>query len=211
VRTAWRTEGDGEFYCPGCGGDRNYRRLAGTRRFTVFNVPLAGRGAAGLIIECGTCRHRFGLDALDAPTTSHFSALLRDAMHTVALAVLSVGGCGTRQARATALAAVRDAGLFDVTEEELIGALAALDVAGPLGGDSCGGWLSTELHEALEPLGRHLLPQGRERLLLQGARIAVADGPYSPAERDLLESVGRSLLLTAGDTERLLQAAGAPS
>ena len=215
MRTAWHTEGDGEFFCPDCGGDRNYRRRSGTRRLTLLGIPLLTRGPAGTVAECGMCQGRFGLDALDRPTSARFSAMLRDAVHTVALAVLTAGGAGSRQARETALETVRAAGYGDCTEDQLIGVLAALAAdedqshgdgpGGPV--DGCGTWLSIELHEALEPLARHLLPQGRERILLQGARIALADGPYLPAEREVLAAVGRSLLLPAEDTEQLLEAA----
>jgi hypothetical protein len=217
VRTAWHTEGDGEFFCPGCGGDRNYRLRTGKRRLVVFGIPLLSRGPAGTVIECGVCERRFGPDALDLPTSSHFSAMLRDAVHAVALAVLAAGGAGSRHARRAALEAVHDAGLSDCTETQLLGLLAALaadeerlpgaddPLPGPLGG--CGTWLSAELHKALALLTLHLAPQGRERLLLQGACIALADGPYLPAEREALAAVGRSLMLTAEDTARLLEAA----
>ena len=145
--------------------------------------------------------------------------MLRDAVHTVALAVLTAGGAGSRPVRETALEAVREAGYGDCTEDQLIGLLAALAAdEGRLPGagsydalagavDGCGTWLSIELHEALEPLTRHLVPQGRERILLQGARIALADGPYLPAEREVLAAVGRSLQLPEDDTARLLAAA----
>ena len=53
-------------------------------------------------------------------------------------------------------------------------------------------------------------PPGRESILLQGARIALADGPYSPAEREVLTTVGRRLQLCADDTARLLAAARTP-
>ncbi len=217
VRTTWQTDGDGEFFCPGCGGDRNYYRRSGTRRLTVLNIPLMHRGSAGTVAECGACHHRFGLDALDPPTSSRFSAMLRDAVHTVALAVLTAGGAGSRAAREAALDAVRGAGFTDCTEDQLIGLLAALaadegrlpgsydSLAGAV--DGCGTWLSIELHEALGPLTPHLAPEGRERILLQGARIALADGPYLPAERECLAAVGRSLLLPEEDTARLLEAA----
>lgn len=46
VTTAWNTIGDGEFFCPDCGGDRNYRRRTGRRRFAVLGVPLVPRGSA---------------------------------------------------------------------------------------------------------------------------------------------------------------------
>ncbi|PWI43104.1 TerB family tellurite resistance protein [Streptomyces sp. ICBB 8177] len=217
VRTTWHTEGDGEFFCPGCGGDRNYRRRTGTRRLTLLNVPLLRRGSAGTVAECGACGERFGLEALQAPTTGRFSAMLRDAVHTVALAVLTAGGAGSRAARETALEAVRDAGFSDCTEDQLIGLLAALAAdEGRMPGaydaraeavDGCGTWLSIELHEALFPLAEHMEPQGRERLLLQAARIALADGPYQAAEREALAAVGRSLSFPQEDTDRLLEAA----
>ena len=64
---------------------------------------------------------------------------------------------------------------------------------------------------SLEPLAPHLAPVGRESILLQGARIAVADGPYLPAERAVLETVGRALAIAPEDTERLLAGVRSPS
>ncbi|QXE36900.1 TerB family tellurite resistance protein [Streptomyces sp. GMY02] len=215
IRTSWNTVGDGEFFCPDCGGDRNYRRRTGRRRFTVLGVPLLARGLAGPVVECAACHSHFGTDVLDHPTTLRFSAMLRDAVHTVALAVLAAGGVSSRTVRETAVHAVRAAGFEDCTEDrltDLVEALAAdtgrfITDPGP-----CGAALAIELHEALEPLAPHLAPAGRESIVLQGARIAVADGPYSAAEREVLSIVGGALLLCSDDTERLLLAAsGTPS
>ncbi|MFI6701204.1 TerB family tellurite resistance protein [Streptomyces sp. NPDC050509] len=215
IRTSWTTVGDGEFFCPDCGGDRNYRRRTGRRRFTVLGIPLLSRGCAGPVVECAACHAHFGTDALDHPTTIRFSAMLRDAVHTVALAVLAAGGTSSRTVRETAVLTVRAAGFEDCTEDrltDLVEALAAdtgrfvID-AGPFGAA-----LAIELHEALEPLAPHLAPAGRESILLQGARIALADGVYSPAEREVLSIVGGALQLRADDTARLLLAAsGTPS
>ncbi len=215
VRTAWRTEADGEFYCPECGGDRGYRRRGGTRRLTVLGVPLLRRGSAGTVVECSGCRTRYGLEALERPTSTRFSAMLRDAAYTVALAVLVAGGAQSRQARDAATTAVREAGFPECTEERLDAMLTALaeDTDEPAyleyedAIDGCGSWLSIELHEVLEPLAEHLAPQGCERILLQGARIALADGPYLPAERDALAAIGRCLLMTPKRTQGVLEAA----
>jgi hypothetical protein len=231
VRTAWHTEDDGEFFCADCGGDRAYHRRTGTRRLTVLNVPVLNRGPAGTVIECTACHRQFGSEVLLRPTTTRFSAMLRDAVHTIALAVLTAGGATGRPAREAAVGAVRSAGFSDCTEDQLLGLLAAIVAdegryAGPGAGtgpgaaelgpdsfadevDGCGSWLSIELHEALEPLADHLAPQGRERVLLQGAHIALADGPYLPAEREVLEAVGRCLSLPLDDIDRLLAAAAA--
>jgi hypothetical protein len=218
VRTTWTTVGDGEFFCPGCGGDRNYARRAGRQRLTVLGVPVAGRGAVGPVVQCASCSEEFGVDALDRPTTVRFSAMLRDAVHTVALAVLAAGGTSSRTVTAAAAATVRSAGFEDCTEDQLAHLVEALCT----GSGGClpeesgadrpySATLAIELHEALEPLAPHLAPSGRESLLLQGARIALVDGPYSPAEREVLATVGAALQFCADDLARLLAAARTPS
>ncbi|MDD9381322.1 TerB family tellurite resistance protein [Streptomyces sp. ZAF1911] len=215
IRTTWSTVGDGEFFCPDCGGDRNYRRRTGRRRFTVLGVPLLPRGQAGPVVECQGCRERFGTEVLDHLTTTRFSTLLRDAVHTVTLAVLAAGGTASRSALEAAVGAVRSAGFQDCTEEQLeslVDGLAAEE--GRLGlydGPDCyGAALSIELHEALEPLAPHLAGPGRESILLQGARVALADGPYIPAEREVLATVGSALRIDADEVARLLSAVRAP-
>ncbi|MFF7654662.1 TerB family tellurite resistance protein [Streptomyces sp. NPDC007983] len=216
VRTLWRTVGDGEFFCPDCGGDRNYRRRTGRRRIVVLGLPLLPRGPVAPVVECAACATRFGTEVLDHPTTTRFSAMLRDAVHTVALAVLAAGGTEATAVRQVAVSAVRAAGFADCDEDQLLALIEALAAdTGRLPGaatgerdglDPCGTALAIELHEALEPLAPHLAPTGREAILLQGARIAVADGPYRPAERAVLETVGRALMICPDDTSRLLAA-----
>ena len=212
TRTAWTPVGDGEFFCPGCGGDRNYQRLTGRRRFTLLGLPVLPRGASGPVVECAACRRHYGTEVLDHPTTTRFSAMLRDAVHTVALAVLAAGGAGSRTALETAAQAVRAAGFGDCTEEQLAALVEALEAdTRRITGEPCGPGLAIELHEALDPLTPHLAPAGRESILLQGARIALADGPYTTAERETLATVGAALTITADEVNRLLAAARTPS
>ncbi|MEU6271615.1 TerB family tellurite resistance protein [Streptomyces populi] len=212
TRTAWSTVGDGEFFCPGCGGDRNYQRLTGRRRFTLLGVPVLPRGETGPVVACAACHTHYGTDVLDHPTTTRFSAMLRDAVHTVALAVLAAGGCCARASLQTAAATVRSAGFDDCTEDQLGALVEALAAdTGRFLGEPCGASLAIELHEALDPLAPHLAPTGREAILLQGARIALADGPYTPAERDALATVGAALTICSDDVTRLLATARTPS
>ncbi|HET6633841.1 MAG TPA: TerB family tellurite resistance protein, partial [Streptomyces sp.] len=96
---------------------------------------------------------------------------------------------------------VREAGYEGCSEEQL---LTLLDVVGE--GEE-GPAMEAELGVALGALAPHLAAAGRESLLLQGAAVALADGPYRPAERDTLETVGRVLCLETEDTNRLLAAA----
>ncbi|WP_326600711.1 TerB family tellurite resistance protein [Streptomyces sp. NBC_01803] len=203
VRTAWRVVDDGDFFCAACGGDRCYQRLDGRRRFTLLGLPVLTRGAAEPVVECVSCRGRFPLSALDEPTTTRLSALLCDGVHTVALALLAAGGDDAAAARRTAVASVRAAGFGDCTEERLLTLQAAMGVRSlPL--------LDREVREALTALTPHLAAPGRESLLLHGARIALADGPYGAAEREMLTAVGEALRIPPADTRRLLAAAALP-
>lgn len=201
MRTLWHTVGDGEFFCPDCGGDRSYRRRTGRRCFVVLGLPLLPRGTAGPVVECAGCHCHFDPDTLEPPTTHRLSAMLREGVHAVTLAVLAAGGADSRAVREAAVHTVREAGYEGCSEEQL---LTLLDVVGD-GTD--GPAMEAELGVALGALAPHLEAAGRESLLLQGAAVALADGPYRPAERDTLETVGRVLRLETQDTNRLLAAA----
>jgi hypothetical protein len=208
VRTSWHTVDDGDFFCPGCGGDRSYRRRTGRRRFVLLGVPLLARGHVAPVLECAACHGHFGTEALDHPTTNRLSVLLRDAVHAIALTVLTAGGCENRATREAAVQTVRDAGYTGCTEEQLLTLLAALSAERDTTSDSVSAEI--ELHEALAPLAPHLASAGRESLLLHGARIALADGPYCTQEREALAAVGRSLQLAEEDVDRLLTQARTP-
>jgi tellurite resistance protein len=126
--------------------------------------------------------------------------------------VLAAGGTCSRTALEAAASTVRAAGFLDCTEDQLGALVEALAAdTGRVFEPPEGAGLSIELHEALDPLAPHLAPAGRESLLLQAARIALADGPYTPAERDVLATVGAALTISAADVTRLLAAARTPS
>ncbi|MEU5216062.1 TerB family tellurite resistance protein [Streptomyces sp. NPDC020807] len=210
IRTSWNTIGDGEFFCEECGGDRNYRRRTGRRRFAVLGIPVLPRGCTGPVVECAACHTHFGVEVLERPTTARFSAMLRDGVHTVALALLCAGGTDSRAVLDRAVSAVRAAGYADCTAVQLVDLVEAL--AADTGRfmpevNPEGTLLAIEIHEALEPLTPHLAPSGRESILLDAARIALADGAYSPNEMEVLGTVGNALGLAPDDTVRLIASA----
>jgi hypothetical protein len=205
MRTLWHTVGDGEFFCPGCGGDRSYRRRTGRHCFVLLGLPLLRRGTTGPVVECAGCHGHFGLDTLERPTSHRLSAMLREGVHAVTLAVLAAGGADSRAVRGTAVAALRDAGHDTCSEEQLLTLIGEGD--GRAADDGEGPAMEAALGAALGALAPHLAECGRESLLLQGAAVALADGPYRPAERETLETVGRALDLDTEDVHRLLAAA----
>ncbi|MFC5664021.1 TerB family tellurite resistance protein [Kitasatospora misakiensis] len=209
VRPRWRTDVLGDFFCPGCGGDRNYRRQHGRRWLRLLGTPVLPLGPVIGSVQCTSCDGRFGVESLEQPTSTRLGGMLRDAQYTVALAVLAAGGTAHRAAREAACAAVRDAGFEDCGEAQVLAALAALS---GLGGELSAahgmtGGLAVELHAVLEPLAPHLARPGRERLVLQGAAIALADGRYRPQEREALAAIGRCLDVPHERVGALLEAA----
>ncbi|KDN85456.1 TerB family tellurite resistance protein [Kitasatospora cheerisanensis] len=210
VRPRWRTDVLGEFFCPGCGGDRNYRRQHGRRWLRLLGTPVLPFGAVVRSVQCTSCGGRHSTDTLDQLTSVRLGAMLRDAQYTVALAALAAGGTGSRSGREAACTVIKEAGFDDCGEAQVLASLAALSghTSGePLDVDVEGGGLAVELHAALEPLAPHLLVQGRERLLTLGAMVALADGRYLPQERAALAVIGRCLALTGAQVDQLLEAA----
>ncbi|MBC3842273.1 TerB family tellurite resistance protein [Streptacidiphilus sp. 4-A2] len=208
VSARWRTDVLGEFFCPGCGGDRNYRRQRGRRWLRLLALPLLPLGDAGSSLQCTSCSARYGLDALERPTSGNLLSMLRTAQYTIVLAVLAAGGTGGRATRDAAVSVLREAG-YALDETEVLAALAALregdqELSGLYG---CGSGLAVELHTALEPLVPHLSVPGLEHLLLQGACIALADGSYRPAEREMLRTAGSCMGLSAARIDATLTAA----
>jgi hypothetical protein len=209
VRTAWRAIDDGDFFCTGCGGDRSYQLLAGRRRLAVLGVPVLPRGPADPVVACASCGDHFPVADLERPTTTRLAGLLRDAVHTVVLAMLGVGGGEHATARRAAVASVCAAGFPDCTEERLLTLQAALWAQRPWGAAVAA--LDAESREVLAALAPHLSGPGREGLLLHGARVALADGPYTVGERRVLAAIGAALRLPPAETRRLLTEAAAAS
>src|SRR5581483_4734196 len=126
ARARWRTDALGEFFCPGCGGDRNHRRQHGRRWLRLAGVPVLPLRAVDGCVQCTSCRRRYDLAALEHPTSTRLLGLLRDAQYTIALAMLAAGGAGHRAAREAACEVIREGGFEDHGETQALAALAAL-------------------------------------------------------------------------------------
>ena len=195
---------------PGCGGDRNYRRRTGRRRLTVLGLPLLARGERRTRRRV---RRLPGRTSRPTPSTTPPPPASRRCCGTPCTP--SRSPCSPRAAPPPVRswrprsATVRDAGLDDCTEEQLLHhrrgarrrhrAPATAPTRRPTPAAPPSPSSSTR---SLEPLAPHLAAAGREAILLQGARIALADGPYSQAEREVLTTVGGALQLLPRRTRR---------
>lgn len=186
IQVYFRTLWEGVFFCPSCGGDRRGRRRLGRRWFTLFFLPLIPLGNIGEVVECRTCRSRFGTDVLSLPTSRDMAAGLQDGMRGMVAAVLRASGDPSHPAaRQRAVDAVRDSGTAAYTLDDLDADVDAL---------------VDDLHGQLTAVGDRLAVEGKEMFLAEGVRVALADGQLSVAERTVLEQAGRALGMTPAHT-----------
>jgi tellurite resistance protein len=177
----FRTVGQGDFHCPGCGGDRHYRQRVARRWFTLFFLPVIPLNRVGEVVECATCRTRFNLDVLRMPTAQQMAAALPTAMRAAATMVLSAGDPTASAARARAVDAVRGYGLAEFDDAMLTADLATSSVGAG---------------EVIAQAGAQLTTEAREWFLAQVVRVALADGAIGPGERQALHEVAGRLGMT---------------
>lgn len=169
------------FFCPGCGGDRPGALCQARRWFTLFFLPVLPLKVVGEVVRCDTCKRMYPPTALERPTTGSVQDALTNAVRAVVVMVVATGdrGSSTLRGRAVQAIAMSVPGYADDTLE---GDLAAIDPA------------FAEQYAA--PLADGLEPAGRERFLADVVAVAVADGPLTPAQRDVVDQAGRGLGLS---------------
>jgi hypothetical protein len=181
IRVFFRTTGQGMFHCPRCGGDRQYRRRGGRRFLTLFFLPVIPLTRAGEHVQCTTCRARFHVGALRAPTAAQMQAALPEGMRAAAAAMLRAGDQDSFPARNRAIQAITGAGAQGYGDAALDADLAEPDSAGA---------------PALAQVGAQLAVPAREWFLAEVVRIGMADGPLTGAEREAAHAVGGGLGMT---------------
>jgi zinc-ribbon family/Tellurite resistance protein TerB len=193
MRVRLKHVASGTFHCPRCGVDRQYELLEARRWFTVFFLPVIPMKVLGRVLKCTSCAGQFDEKVLLLPTAADLTTSIRNAMRAVVGAV--VGAQDTPAAREAATEAMRSVGMVGYGDADL-----AWDMQ--TGADA-------GLSERLTDLTGSLDPHGRERFLADAVRIAMADGPLSPAEVAIVERVGTGLELSRATVTGVLMELGA--
>lgn len=169
------------FFCPTCGGDRAGARRAARRWFTLFWIPVLPLKRVGEVVECETCHTRYDPAVADLPTTASLAAVLDDAVRVLTAMIVRTGRPDSADLRAAAVDHVgRVLPAYD--DAVLAGDVAALDPA------------LAERYVA--PLADGLEVTGKERLVADLVRVAMADGTVTADQRRVVDLAGRGLGLT---------------
>ena len=181
LRVVYRTLGKGEFFCRRCGGDRGYRHRSGRRFITVFFIPLIPLTKTGEHVQCMTCKTRYVTEVLKLPTTAALQLSLAAGMRALVVAMLRAGDPDSRLARRRAIEAVAGTGERGYDEAAL-----DADLAEPADGEG----------PKIAAFGSQLQVEAREWYLAEAIRIALADGPLTPAERAATGHLAAALGMT---------------
>jgi hypothetical protein len=192
TKVRFKTIANGTFFCPRCGGDRPYERRQARRWFHLYYIPLFPTSTLGEQVRCGVCQTSYNEAVLSRPTSGQLSSLLIDGARGVVVHVLRTGSAETADARAAAVAEIQRAGLAAYTDQDLSADL---------------GVVPGDLSQLLTALGGQLADTGKESLLGSAARVALADGPLTDLERQVLVSTGASLGMTATHTAGVIAVA----
>lgn len=171
--------GSGVFHCPKCGGDRHYDHKVGRRWFTLFFLPVIPLNEVGRVVQCQTCKTRFEPAVLQIATAGRIGTALPLIYRTFVVAVLRVGD--SPAARDFAIKVATSAGAQPYGMAELERDLATLPPR-----------LTDDTYQVV----RQFDTDGRERIMLAAARVAMADGPMTDDENKILTSIGEYLGLS---------------
>lgn len=177
----FRTTATLAFFCPRCGGDRQGERRTARRWFTFFWIPIIPLKEVGEVVECTTCRTRFEPAVADQPTTADLQLVLANAVRVLTAMIVRTGDASDPAMRAAAVADVR-AVAADYTPDTLASDLAAVDPA--------------QAEQYVGPLAQGIAVAGKERLVADLVRVALAGGTVTSDQRRVIDLIGRGLGLT---------------
>jgi tellurite resistance protein len=181
-RFHFRITGRGTLHCYRCGGDRQYRKCVGRRWFHLFFVPAIPLDRVAEHVQCTICDTRYRIEVLALPTTEQMLTALPTGMRAAATGMVRAGDSASSAARASAVDAVRHAGLDSYDDAALAADLAdasSHDLAGVLG-----------------TLARQLTMPAHEWFLADVVRVGLADGQLSPDERRAAREIAACLGMT---------------
>lgn len=169
------------FLCPSCGADRTALVFEGRRWIRVGWLPVVPLGRDGRRAVCATCRVEHPLDALTTLTNAALAALLPEVRRQLAVMIVATGDRTDRALRTQAVHHIRTVEpTYDQNRLDLD--LAETDhLQGPA---------------VVAPLATALALEGKERLLVDLAGLALATHTITAAQRWLLGSLGAALGLT---------------
>lgn len=169
------------FHCPTCGGDRQGSHQVARRWFTLFWIPVIPLNQVGEVVTCDTCGSRYDPGVTELPTTAAIGESFGVATRVVASMLVRTGEAADPALRQQALGTIRTV-IDPYDEQTFANDVVSVDPA------------YAEQYTA--PLADSIAVEGKERLLADLTRVALAGGIITDDQRRVLDLAGRGLGLT---------------
>jgi len=187
TRGVTSTKERGQFHCPHCGPNSEYR-LKGVRRFfTLYFIPVIPLDSLGQYVECERCQGTYNENVLSynpADGGRQIQAMFMIAMKQVMIGMLLADGV-IDDSEVTELQNIFEelAGV-EVTEQDLREEIEVIQREG----SSC--------LEMMASVGPQLNDSGKEKVIKAAYRIAMADGVFDETESEFLSDLSVALDIT---------------
>lgn len=187
---------EGQFLCPQCAANKNYKHKKVTRFFTLYFIPIIPLGQAGEFVECQTCRGTFVSRVLEydaAKNNNDFQSQYEKAMrHSMILMMLADGHIDDEEVTMVQKI-INKFGHNDITENELHDLIDEVESK------------NEPIQKYLSNIAPSLNEHGKEIIIKCGLAVASADGNIDESELSLLRAMSQAMEMSPSHVKGILQ------
>jgi uncharacterized tellurite resistance protein B-like protein len=193
------TKNNGQFDCPRCGPQSEFRHKTVRRFFTLYFIPVIPLDLLGEYIECSNCQGTYHTEILeyDSEAVGANAARQVDAIFVVAIKqvmiamLLADGVIDDEEVKELQMIFEKVSGI-SVTEQDLREEIAVVQQQ------------DSEALEIVQKLSPHLNDKGKELVISAAFNIAAADGHVDESETRFLKEIADAMELTPAHLNGLL-------
>ncbi|MEL6833406.1 MAG: TerB family tellurite resistance protein [Bacteroidota bacterium] len=201
TRSVKFTKEKGQFHCPQCNCQREYRHRTARRFFTLYFIPIIPLDKLGEYVECRSCKGTFIPRVLEYQQNNSSDQFLSEyekaIKHSVVLMMLADGEIDQRE-KEVVLQVVNKFSHNDITMLELDQYIQQVQ--------NKPADISTYLKQVAPRLNAH----GKEIVVKCALSVAAADGHIDPTEIALLKEIAEALGMTGSHLRGILTEMTAP-
>ncbi len=187
MRGITRTHAKGVFNCPGCRSSQNYGHKKVRRFFTLYFIPVIPLKELGEYVECESCKDTYHTRVLmhTSPTSAQeFEAEYHRAITKVMIHVLLADGV-INDTEVDMVCRIYQ----QLTRNEIDRNLILTEINRIQNSNE-------NFHGALQSLQGSLNDRGKELVLVSALHVAMADGEFQQAEKQMIQSIGIAMGMT---------------
>jgi len=186
----------GQFLCPQCASNQNFKHKKVTKFFTLYFIPLIPYGTAGEFVECQTCKGTFVPRVLDYNPTQNqneFQSQYEKAMrHSMVLMMLADGHIDDEELNIVQKI-INKFGHNDITRDELNKLIKDIE------------YQKEPIQKYLSKITPSLNEHGKEIIIKCGLAVAAADGNIDDSEIALIHEMAKSMEMSPSHVKGILQ------